>query len=61
MEGDPTEGALIACGLKAGLDNSSCQQTYRRLDTIPFESDRQYMATLHRFDEQYNLIYLKGR
>lgn len=60
VEGDPTEGALIACGLKAGLDNSSCQQTYRRLDTIPFESDRQYMATLHCFDEQRNLIYLKG-
>lgn len=60
VEGDPTEGALIACGLKAGLDNASCQQTYRRLDTIPFESDRQYMATLHRFDDQHNLIYLKG-
>ncbi|MGL6054892.1 MAG: cation-translocating P-type ATPase, partial [Vibrio metschnikovii] len=60
VEGDPTEGALSACGLKAGLDNASCQQTYRRLDTIPFESDRQYMATLHRFDDQHNLIYLKG-
>lgn len=60
VEGDPTEGALIACGLKAGLDNEACQQTYRRLDTIPFESDRQYMATLHRCDEQHNLIYLKG-
>ncbi|WP_158116769.1 cation-translocating P-type ATPase [Vibrio cincinnatiensis] len=60
VEGDPTEGALITCALKAGLEISHCQQHYQRLDTIPFESDRQYMATLHHFDEKRNIIYLKG-
>lgn len=60
VQGDPTEGALITSGLKAGLDRDALLQTHKRLDVIPFESDRQYMATLHHFDEQQNVIYLKG-
>ncbi|NNN44948.1 MULTISPECIES: cation-transporting P-type ATPase [unclassified Vibrio] len=60
VEGDPTEGALITCALKAGFETHDSQQCYPRLDTIPFESDRQYMATLHHFDDDRNIIYLKG-
>lgn len=60
VQGDPTEGALITSGLKAGLDRDALLQSHKRLDVIPFESDRQYMATLHQFDEQQNVIYLKG-
>lgn len=60
VEGDPTEGALIASAMKAGYELHQCEAEFKRIDTIPFESDRQYMATLHRMGSSNNLIYLKG-
>lgn len=60
VQGDPTEGALIASAAKAGLQQSEQMKKYPRLDVIPFESDRQYMATLHQFDDTHNVIFLKG-
>ncbi len=46
--GDPTEGALIVAADKAGLTIQDLEQAQTRLDTIPFESLFQYMATLHQ-------------
>ena len=60
VQGDPTEGALIASAVKAGLKQEEQMQKYPRLDVIPFESDRQYMATLHQYDDSHNVIFLKG-
>ncbi len=60
VQGDPTEGALITSAMKAGLKRDELNEDHPRLDVIPFESDRQYMATLHRYDADHNLIYLKG-
>ena len=55
--GDPTEGALIVSAAKAGILNKD-----PLLDTIPFESEQQYMATLHEDneDKEKNIIYVKG-
>lgn len=55
--GDPTEGALIAAAQKAGLTQEMLEMP--RLDSIPFESQFQYMATLHRTNLN-NTIYVKG-
>jgi P-type Ca2+ transporter type 2C len=52
--GDPTEGALVVAAAKAGIT-----QQPERLDEIPFESDRMYMATLHQA-EKTNVLYFKG-
>jgi len=49
--GDPTEGALIVAARKAGLTQQALEQEMPRLDTIPFESDFQYMATLHKANQ----------
>lgn len=48
IEGDPTEAALLVAAEKGGLSLVSTVNDYPRLDTIPFESARQIMATLHR-------------
>jgi magnesium-transporting ATPase (P-type) len=56
--GDPTEGALIAAAAKADLSQSGLSATKPRLDSIPFESQYQYMATLH--DVHPRTIYVKG-
>ncbi|AFY89646.1 cation-transporting P-type ATPase [Chroococcidiopsis thermalis] len=45
--GDPTEGALIAVAKKAGLSQSELVESIPRVDAIGFESQFQYMATLH--------------
>ena len=45
--GDPTEGALLAVAAKGGLDVAVLRQAYPQVATIPFSSDRQYMASLH--------------
>ena len=63
--GDPTEGALIAVANKAGLTHSSLERESRRLDVIPFESQFQYMATLHegsgkKGNSALRTIYVKG-
>jgi len=60
VQGDPTEGALITSALKAGLDKETLLKEHERLDAIPFESDRQYMATLHKYGADHNVIVLKG-
>ncbi|MBD2213686.1 HAD-IC family P-type ATPase [Nostoc linckia FACHB-104] len=57
--GDPTEGALIAAGNKAGFNQSTLAQQMPKLDGIPFESDFQYMATLHATSKG-KTIYIKG-
>ena len=61
VQGDPTEGALLTSALKAGIDQDSAKADLVKLDTIPFESEHQYMATLHRSEDGYShLIYIKG-
>jgi magnesium-transporting ATPase (P-type) len=59
-EGDPTEAALVVLAHKAGLDQEQGQEAWRRLDTIPFSSERRYMATLHREGDEGRVMYLKG-
>jgi magnesium-transporting ATPase (P-type) len=58
IEGDPTEGALLVAARKAGLDIGQSQAAHPRLDAIPFESQHQYMATLHGGEQP--VVYLKG-
>ena len=61
VQGDPTEGALITSALKGGLNENIVSTRYPRLDSIPFESEHQYMATLHEvIDADYRLVYVKG-
>jgi cation-transporting ATPase F len=58
--GDPTEAALLVAAQKGGLDLEELQRRRPRLDSIPFESEFQYMATLHRLGPEEHCIYVKG-
>lgn len=55
VNGDPTEGALVTLGQKAGLEDMRSE----RVDQLPFESEHQYMATLDETAEE-RVIYVKG-
>lgn len=48
LAGDPTEGALLVFAMKTGLVKSDMANDWSRTDELPFESERRYMATLHR-------------
>jgi len=60
-QGDPTEAALIVAARKAGLEDAGLKSRLPRVDAIPFESQHQFMATLHRDAAAgRTLVYLKG-
>ncbi len=61
IQGDPTEGALLVAARKVGLDEATLAHRLPRLDSIPFESAHQYMATLHESgEEEYKRVLVKG-
>jgi magnesium-transporting ATPase (P-type) len=55
VKGDPTEGSLITLYNKADLKDLSVE----KIDTIPFDSEYKYMATLVRLDNR-KIIFIKG-
>ena len=55
VNGDPTEGALIAVFQKADIDHTEPS----RIATLPFDSKYKYMATLVEGKEE-NTYYIKG-
>ncbi|MES3008675.1 MAG: HAD-IC family P-type ATPase [Pseudomonadota bacterium] len=60
INGDPTEGALYVLAMKHGLDTVAVNRSWQRLDVLPFEAERRYMATLNRNPEGVSQIMLKG-
>jgi len=60
IEGDPTEAALVIAARKAMLDQDNLKAELPRDDTIPFESEQQFMATLHHDHYGNAFIYIKG-
>jgi len=47
LVGDPTEGALIVAAAKAGANAEDLNTSYPRVQEIPFDSVRKWMATIH--------------
>ena len=45
--GDPTEGALLVLGHKAGLDIDGTRAQFSRLATLPFDPTYKFMATFN--------------
>ena len=60
VHGDPTEGALLTVALKTGLESAFENESFPRADTIPFESEHRFMATLHHDHSGRCFIFLKG-
>lgn len=60
ISGDPTEAALVVAARKAGLDEDRLRDEWPRLDVVPFDSQRQVMATLHAAAGGGALVCLKG-
>jgi len=59
VQGDPTEAALVVAAAKGGLTPDTARADYARIDTLPFESEHQYMATLHQTGDT-RTAFVKG-
>lgn len=60
IEGDPTEAALVVAARKALLVQEDEKAKFPRDDTLPFESEQQFMATLNHDHYGNGFIFLKG-
>jgi Ca2+-transporting ATPase len=47
VHGDPTEGALLVAGVKAGLDRATLEPRFPRVAELPFTPERRRMTTVH--------------
>lgn len=57
--GDPTEIALVHYGYKFGFNKEKVEGEFKRINEIPFDSDRKLMTTFHEIGEQ-KVAYTKG-
>jgi Ca2+-transporting ATPase len=59
--GDPTEAALIVSAQKAGMQKDILENELLHIDTLDFDSKKQYMASYYGAkDKSGSHIYLKG-
>jgi Ca2+-transporting ATPase len=61
-QGDAVDIAMLVMAHKAGVVRNETLSRYQELDTIPFESERLYSASLNRDPESDNkqIIFVKG-
>ena len=59
VQGDPTEAALLVAAEKGGVIHADAHSQTPALDTIPFESEHMFRATLHEADKG-RVIYKVG-
>lgn len=57
VQGDPTEGALLVMAKKAGFAEPDA--VYRRIEELPFDSDRKLMSVLVQSGEDV-FVFVKG-
>ncbi|HEK9102935.1 cation-translocating P-type ATPase [Bacillus pfraonensis] len=51
--GDPTEIALLVAGNILGVQKDTLENQHRRVNELPFDSERKMMSTLHEYNENY--------
>lgn len=59
IEGEPTEGALILLGKKAGIEKDHLHKKYPQIFEHPFDPDRKCMSSIHRYQNK-KMVYSKG-
>jgi len=47
IKGDPTEGALTVLAAKGGIRKQEMEKKYKRIDEIPFSSERKMMTAIY--------------
>ena len=58
--GDPTEGALLAAGMKAGVTREVIERDFPKHHEIPFDSDRKRSTVIRRMPDGKLRAFLNG-
>lgn len=58
--GDPTEGAIVACAMKAGLDQTIRDTEFRIVKEFPFDSKRKMMSVIVEDQNKQRFVITKG-
>ncbi|MEA3452911.1 MAG: HAD-IC family P-type ATPase [Patescibacteria group bacterium] len=59
VRGDPTGRAMILFGLKGGFSKEEIDQEFPKIDEMPFDNQRKFLATLHKENES-NVLFVAG-
>jgi P-type Ca2+ transporter type 2C len=54
--GDPTEIALLEAGNLFNVFKESLEKTHKRMDEVPFDSDRKLMTTVNNYGDNYYVM-----
>ncbi|OAT81774.1 HAD-IC family P-type ATPase [Desulfotomaculum copahuensis] len=60
VDGDPTEGALLAAAGRAGIKRDELEKSFTRLREIPFDSERCRMTVVCRNPAGEKISFVKG-
>lgn len=58
--GDPTEIALLESSFKLNILKEKLEKDFKRIDEIPFDSDRKLMTTVNLVDNNKARVFTKG-
>ncbi|MDO8513246.1 MAG: HAD-IC family P-type ATPase [bacterium] len=58
--GDPTEGSITVAAAKMNIIKSEIEEIYPRIDEIPFHTTKRFMATLHKYPGDGDIVAIKG-
>ena len=56
LTGEPTEVAIVDRALKESINKQDLYQIMKRIDDIPFDSNRKMMTTIHKMPSGYRII-----
>ena len=59
VEGEPTEKAIVEAALQIGKNKNLLYEQMKRINDIPFDSERKMMTTIHRVGDRY-IVITKG-
>ncbi len=60
IDGDPTEGALLVLGAKAGYESERLKNEWKRIKEYPFDSERKMMSVWMENRKGQQFLFTKG-
>lgn len=58
--GDPTETAIVDVALQYGLNKNEVEDKYKRIEEVPFDSERKRMTTINKHPDGNLIVNVKG-